>query len=71
MSKMSRQNRADDPSRIGNSKYAKKLARKRGRGRIDPGWQWWFFRGTPEEAAICAPSSIRAAKEAATEDRAA
>ena len=27
------------------SKYAKKLARKNGHGRIDPRWQWWFERG--------------------------
>jgi len=63
MSKMSRSKRPDDPNRSGNSKYAKKLQRKRGRGRIEPGWQWWFFRGTPEESAICVASSIRAARE--------
>lgn len=26
------------------SKYAKKLARKAGKGRVDPNWMWWYAR---------------------------
>jgi hypothetical protein len=27
------------------SKYAKKIARKHGKGRVDPRWMWWMERG--------------------------
>ena len=26
------------------SKYQRKLARKRGRGKVDPNWMWWIER---------------------------
>lgn len=26
------------------SKFQKKLARKRGKGKVDPKWMWWFER---------------------------
>lgn len=26
------------------SKYQKTLARKRGKGRINPNWMWWYER---------------------------
>lgn len=29
----------------GKSRYAKKLARKHGRGSINPNWMWWFGEG--------------------------
>lgn len=29
------------------SRYALKLRRKAGQGRIDPRWAWWFERGIP------------------------
>ena len=31
------------------SKYAKKLARKNGRGRVDPRWMWWTESEVPRK----------------------
>lgn len=31
----------------GKSRYAKKIARKHGRGRKDPKWMWWMEGSTP------------------------
>jgi len=44
--------RQDDPSRVGNSKYAKKLRLKRGRGEVSPRWMWWLEGATPRRFAI-------------------
>lgn len=29
----------------GRSKYAQKIQRKMGRGRVDPSWMWWLDAG--------------------------
>ena len=33
------------PVRKSKSKYAKKIRRKLGRGKVDPRWMWWIERG--------------------------
>lgn len=38
----------------GASKYAQKLQAKRGRGKADPSWQWWFEGGTPRSSMLLA-----------------
>lgn len=32
------------------SRYQRKIARKLGRGRINPNWQWWMERVAPTAA---------------------
>lgn len=31
------------------SKYQRKIARKHGRGKVDPRWMWWMDRSAPKE----------------------
>jgi hypothetical protein len=37
-----------DSTRRGKSKYAKKIARKTGRGTIGADWMWWTMPRRPE-----------------------
>lgn len=46
---MAKQN---DPTRAGNSKYAKKLRLKKGRGEVSMGWMWWTEGTTPRKLAV-------------------
>ena len=35
----------------GRSKYARKMRRKLGRGKVDPRWMWWLERPAREAGA--------------------
>lgn len=48
----------------GKSKYAKKLARKLGRGRVDPRWMWWLDRAQTERTPPVFSSQAHATMQA-------
>lgn len=35
---------SEDTKKRKRSKYAKKIRRKQGRGKVDPNWMWWIAR---------------------------
>jgi hypothetical protein len=42
-------NAMTDSTKKTKSKYAKKMARKNGRGRVDPRWMWWTESEVPRK----------------------